>query len=78
MLGKYRCRRWSPRLLILHGEEDRVSSANGSRELAQHLDDKNTTLLTYPGLYHELHNERQEDRNRVFEDIGKWLQRCCS
>ena len=61
-------------LLILHGEDDPISSVDGARKLAQSLGDKQATLIIYPGLYHELHNEREADRNHVFRDIGAWLQ----
>jgi alpha-beta hydrolase superfamily lysophospholipase len=67
-------------LLILHGEDDPISSVDGARKLAQSLGDKQATLIIYPGLYHELHNEREADRNHVFRDIGAWLQiqRACT
>ena len=61
-------------LLILHGEDDPISNVGGARELAQILGDKQATLIIYPGLYHELHNEREADRNQVFRDIDAWLQ----
>lgn len=62
-------------LLILHGEADRVANAAGSRWLFENAGSKDNTLLTYPDLRHELHNELAPDRVRVFGDILTWLER---
>ncbi len=62
-------------LLILHGEKDQISKVEGARLLAETLGSQQTQLIVYPGLYHEIHNEREADRNREFQDIGHWLTR---
>jgi alpha-beta hydrolase superfamily lysophospholipase len=62
-------------LLILHGEADEVSSVAGSRWLYKRVASEDKELVVYPGLRHELHNERLSDRARVFKDLLDWLER---
>jgi acylglycerol lipase len=62
-------------MLIMHGGDDKVSGVEGARFLADTLGTKQAQLIIYPGLYHELHNERETDRNKVFESIKSWLTR---
>jgi alpha-beta hydrolase superfamily lysophospholipase len=61
-------------LLIMHGGEDKISGVKGARLLADKLGSKQAQLIVYPGLYHELHNERKLDRNKEFEAIKAWLR----
>lgn len=57
-------------ILILHGGEDHVTSADASREFASKIKE-NCTLKIYEGLFHEVHNE---PRNKeIFEQIIEWL-----
>lgn len=59
-------------ILLLHGNADKLTAVEGSRELAQ----KNPEYITYvewEGGYHELHNE--PDKDRVFEVILNWLEK---
>lgn len=60
-------------LLIMHGEDDKVSGVEGSRLLADKLGRKQAQLVIFPGLYHELHNELESDRNKVFQSMKLWL-----
>ncbi|MHA1513630.1 MAG: alpha/beta hydrolase, partial [Candidatus Hodarchaeales archaeon] len=34
---------------------------------------KDSTLKIYDGLFHEVYNELEEDRNRVLSDLNEWL-----
>lgn len=61
--------------LIMHGEDDKVSGVEGARLLANKLGNKQAQLVIFPGLYHELHNELESDRNKVFQSIRAWLTR---
>lgn len=61
-------------LLILHGGQDRISNVQGAKLLANTISSQRKKLIIYPGLYHELHNEYETDRNRVFQDISEWLK----
>lgn len=60
-------------LLIIHGEADRINLVAGSRWLFAQAMATDKTLLTYPGGYHELHNDL--DHAQVVNDIGQWLER---
>jgi len=60
-------------ILLLHGEADRIADVKGSEQLFCKLSASDKTLKTYPGLFHELHNEPERDRLTVFIDILNWL-----
>lgn len=55
-------------LLILHGESDRMVTADGSRWLAREV---GAELKLYPGGYHEPHNDLC--RENVVRDIADWM-----
>ncbi len=58
-------------LLILHGSEDALTSAEASRQFAASVGE-NCTLKIWEGLYHEIHNEPEQDQ--VFALTIEWLQ----
>lgn len=58
--------------LVIHGEEDHLVNINGSRELVQRISSKDKTLITYPGMYHEVFNE--PDCPQVWNDLFFWLE----
>ncbi|MCU7501015.1 MAG: alpha/beta hydrolase [Ignavibacteria bacterium] len=58
-------------LLILHGGEDHITSAESSREFAS-KNKEYCTLKIFPGLYHEIHNEPHSEE--IFPAIVDWLQ----
>ena len=57
-------------LLLMHGSEDKITSAKASQEFAK-KSGKNTTLKIWDGLYHETHNEPEQ--NEIFDKIINWL-----
>jgi acylglycerol lipase len=57
-------------LLIMHGTADRVTYAHGSQEFAALLPE-NCTLKLWDGLYHEIHNEIEQDQ--VFALMLAWM-----
>ncbi len=59
-------------LLILHGEEDVLTSPDGSRELHARVASADKTLKLFPGLYHEVFNEPEKDA--VLEEMTDWLE----
>lgn len=59
-------------LLILHGEDDVLTSPAGSREFHDRIASRDKTLKTYPGLYHEIFNEPEKDA--VLADLTDWLE----
>jgi acylglycerol lipase len=58
-------------LLLIHGGEDRVAYPGGARELAS-LAPELTTLRVYDGLFHEIHNEPEQEQ--VLTDVLAWLE----
>ena len=60
-------------MLILHGEEDQLIPAKSSSDLHDTISSKDKTLHIYPALYHEVLNELEPDRARVYSDICEWL-----
>jgi acylglycerol lipase len=57
-------------LLLMHGDADRITSAQASSEFADSAGDQ-CTLKIWKGLYHELHNECE--KMRVLEYTTEWL-----
>ena len=60
----------APRLVV-HGEEDRLVSAEGSRRLVEHVGSRDVELKVYPELFHEVFNEPEQDR--VLDDVTAWI-----
>lgn len=58
-------------LLVVHGEDDQLVSADGSRRLVQCVGSTDVELKVYPQLYHEVFNE--PERDRVLDDVTSWI-----
>lgn len=58
-------------LLVVHGSEDRLIPADGSRQLVKAVGSSDVELKVYPGLYHEVFNE--PERNQVLDDVVSWI-----
>lgn len=58
-------------MLILHGGNDKTAPVSGSHLLHEKASSPDKTLEIYPGLYHEIHNEPEQ--NLVLSDIAAWL-----
>ena len=59
-------------LLLMQGAEDKITFPEGSEEFAD-LVQCECTLKSWPGLYHELHNEPEKEQ--VFEYLVEWLNK---
>jgi len=59
--------------LFLHPGDDRLVDTAVGQEVFSRLGATDKTLNVYPGLFHELFNERQPDRQRVLTDLTTWL-----
>ena len=57
-------------LLLMHGTEDKNAYCRGSQEFAEKAGDK-VTLKLWDGLYHEIHNEPEQQQ--VFAYMIDWL-----
>ncbi|MEJ2411554.1 MAG: lysophospholipase [Anaerolineales bacterium] len=59
-------------LLILHGGEDRLCDPSWSEYLADLVSSQDLELKIYPGLFHEIYNEPEQDQ--IFNDVLIWLR----
>jgi alpha-beta hydrolase superfamily lysophospholipase len=58
--------------LVLQGTADPiVEPGDGPLLHDQLLGSTDKTLIEYPGLFHEVHNEPEQEQ--VFGDVGAWL-----
>jgi alpha-beta hydrolase superfamily lysophospholipase len=58
-------------MLLLHGEDDPLTPASGSRAFFEQLDPSRSELRIYPGLRHEILNEPEQEQ--VFADVLGWI-----
>ncbi len=58
-------------LLVMHGSDDRLAPASGSRFLAEHAGSSDVTLKLYDGLRHELVNE--VSRAKIIDTMRDWM-----
>lgn len=67
-----RARKITAPLLVVHGEDDRLVPAAGSRRLVEHIGSDDVELKIYPQLFHEVFNE--PEREQVLDDVTGWIQ----
>lgn len=60
-------------LLVMHGEDDQLTPISGSQLIYQEASTSDKTLRTYPGLRHELVNER--GRESIIQEMIDWLNK---
>ena len=58
-------------LLLMHGESDRMTSADASRAFTEKVKE-GCTLKIWEGLFHEIHNEPEKEQ--VFQEILSWFE----
>ncbi|MFW5936636.1 MAG: alpha/beta hydrolase [Desulfosalsimonas sp.] len=61
-------------LLMQIAEEDRLVDPPRCRDFFKQVASADKTLHEYPGLYHEIYNEEQEQRERVLGDLETWIE----
>jgi alpha-beta hydrolase superfamily lysophospholipase len=59
-------------LLVVHGEQDKLVPADGSRHLVECVGSTDVHLKVYPELYHEVFNE--PERAVVLDDVASWIE----
>lgn len=59
-------------VIFMHGEQDLLTSPSGSKEMFAGVSSEDKTLKLYPGLYHEIFNEPEQDA--VLADMSAWLE----
>jgi acylglycerol lipase len=62
-------------LLIVHGENDELVPLSGSRELVEGAATGDKELKTFPGLMHELHNEKGSCEAGSVAHITAWIEK---
>ncbi|XP_022743908.1 caffeoylshikimate esterase-like [Durio zibethinus] len=61
--------------IVLHGEDDKVTDPQVSKQLFNAASSKDKTLKLYPGMWHGLlYGEPLENINIVFSDSIRWLE----
>lgn len=60
-------------ILLLHGAQDGLTAPAGSEFLYQHVGSADKNLRLYPGLYHEIFNEPEQQQ--VLGDMVAWMDR---
>jgi alpha-beta hydrolase superfamily lysophospholipase len=58
-------------LLVIHGSDDRLIPVEGSRHLVEAVGSTDVELKIYPGLYHEVFNEPEQEQ--VLDDVVSWI-----
>jgi alpha-beta hydrolase superfamily lysophospholipase len=58
-------------LLVVHGSEDRLIPEIGSHQLVDAVGSSDVQLKVYPGLYHEVFNEPEQEQ--VLDDVVSWI-----
>lgn len=60
-------------LLVVHGTGDTLIPIDGSRRLVERVGSSDVELKEYPGLYHEVFNEPEQDQ--VIDDVLAWISK---
>jgi alpha-beta hydrolase superfamily lysophospholipase len=58
-------------LLVVHGSDDHLIPVEGSHHLVAAVGSSDVELKVYPGLYHEVFNEPEQDQ--VLDDVVSWI-----
>jgi alpha-beta hydrolase superfamily lysophospholipase len=59
-------------LLLLHGDNDPVTSHRATAEFFERAGSRDKTLRIFPGARHETHNEM--DREQLLKEVGDWME----
>ncbi|ANY21000.1 Phospholipase YtpA [Tsuneonella dongtanensis] len=59
-------------VLVQHGEADALVPLKGVRPVVDTIGAADKTVITYPGLYHEIYNEPEKDA--VIAVLSRWLE----
>lgn len=61
-------------LLIIHGSDDIICDPACVEDLHRRAASKDKTLKIYPGMWHQLIGEEDDDVELVFADVVEWLK----
>ncbi|KAI8876428.1 alpha/beta-hydrolase [Backusella circina FSU 941] len=65
-------------ILYSHGDADPINAYDSTAKAFQLTASKDKELKTWPGLYHELHNEKLPERQQVAECYIDWIKKHCN
>lgn len=60
-------------IFLAHGELDVITAPSGTQGYYDNCASLDKTLKIYPGLYHEVHNEVKEEKEKVLADLKKFV-----
>lgn len=61
--------------LVQAAGDDKLVNPSGAKDFAAAAPAGLCTLKVYPGLWHEIYNEREPDRSAVLADLKDWVSR---
>lgn len=61
-------------LLVVHGAEDTVCDPACVEELYRRAGSEDKTIRVYPGMWHQIIGEPEENVEKVFDEIINWLK----
>jgi len=59
---------------VMQGLADKVVQPSKTKEFYDHLTVSDKKWIGYDGLYHEILNEKQPERKKVYEDVLTWVK----
>lgn len=62
-------------LLMVHGDADQIVPARATRTVFNTISSNNKRYISYPGAYHEPHNDL--GWQQVVQDVGDWIEEQC-
>ena len=62
-----------PRLLVTHGDDDKITSFTASEQFVGKSSSSDKTFISFKGSYHEPHHDL--DRALVVDNLVKWLSK---
>lgn len=60
--------------MIVHGGDDVVCDPASVEELYRRCSSRDKTIKIYPGMWHQLIGESEENVDLVFEDVLDWIK----
>uniref|UniRef100_A0A0E0FL03 Serine aminopeptidase S33 domain-containing protein n=1 Tax=Oryza nivara TaxID=4536 RepID=A0A0E0FL03_ORYNI len=61
-------------LLVVHGGDDTLCDPECAEELHRRAGSEDKTLRVYPGMWHQLVGEPEENVDKVFGDVLDWFK----
>ena len=55
--------------------DDHLVNPQASQRFFEKLTVDDKTLYVYDGLYHEIYNEIEADKQKVLRDLGEWIEK---